>query len=141
MACNNSTVVDADIDVTWSTLRNFHQMGWAKGVIESVDVVGEKPGTEPGAGRALNGVFHETLISFDNERRTFSYSIDDGPGPVARDQISDYVGTVPLKPVTDTGQTFVEWRSNYDSADPAAVGAFCDPIYRALLAALKAHLG
>jgi hypothetical protein len=41
--------------------------------------------------------------------------------------------------VTDTGQTLVVWSSSYDSDSSEAVGEFCNPIYQALLAALKSH--
>jgi hypothetical protein len=55
--------------------------------------------------------------------------------------VDHYQGILSLKPVTDTGQTFVEWKSMYQSKDPGAVGDFCDPIYQALLGAMKAHFG
>ena len=34
---------------------------------------------------------------------------------------------------------FVLWTSRYDALDEAAVGDLCDPIYQALLAALRRH--
>ncbi len=139
--CYNSTVVDSPIGKTWETIRNFHEMNWASPVIEQVDKVGDISGDQPGARRVLNGVFHETLVTLDDEHRRFSYSIDDGPGPVARDAVSNYLGAVELHPVTDTGQTLVVWSSSYDSDASEAVGDFCNPIYQALLAALKSHLG
>jgi hypothetical protein len=138
--CHNSTVVDSPVNETWETIRNFHRMGWAAPVVEKVDRVGDIAGDQPGARRVLNGVFHETLISLDDQRRHFAYSIDDGPGPVAKDAVSDYVGEVQLHPVTDSGQTLVVWTSTFESGSDEAVGELCNPIYRALLAALKAHL-
>lgn len=137
--CYNSTVVDGSIDKTWETIRNFHEMGWAAPVIEQLDTVGDIAGDRPGARRVLNGVFHETLVSIDDQLRRFSYSIDDGPGPVAKDAVSHYLGVVELHPVTDSPQTLVVWSSTYDSDSSEAVGEFCNPIYHALLAALKAH--
>ena len=137
--CYNTTVVNAPAADVWATMRDFHDMSWAKGVITSLDVVGETHGTKTGAGRILNNAFHETLRTIDDEGHTLTYSIDDGPGPVASDAVDNYRGILSLYPVTDTGQTFVEWKSTYDSNDHEAVGDFCDPIYQALLAALKAH--
>jgi hypothetical protein len=55
--------------------------------------------------------------------------------------VSDYVGEVQLHPVTDSGQTLVVWTSTFESGSDEAVGELCNPIYRALLAALKTHLG
>lgn len=137
--CYNTTVVDAPVDRVWSTIRDFHDLGWAAGVVEKVERVGENQGDEVGARRVLNDAFHETLLTHDDEAREFSYSIDDGPGPVAADAVDDYVGRVRVFPVTDTGQTFVEWTSTYESHDPDAVGELCDPVYQALLQALKGH--
>jgi len=138
--CLNSTVVDSPIEKTWETIRSFHALEWAAPVVEQVEKVGDIGADQPGAQRVLNGVFHETLVSLDDQRRRFAYSIDDGPGPVARDAVSNYLGVVELYPVTDTGQTLVVWSSSYESDSSEAVGALCNPIYQALLAALKSHL-
>lgn len=137
--CYNSTIIDASADQAWSTVRDFHELSWASPVVTSVEKVGRVSGTEPGARRVLNDVFHETLLRIDEAGRSLTYRIDDGPGPVARDAVEDYFGTLTVYPVTDSEQAFVEWRSEYRSNDPDAVGALCNPIYQALLAALKAH--
>ena len=138
-SCYNSTVVSADCETVWQLLRDFHALEWAAGVVSKVEVIGAAGGTQVGAKRVLNDAFHETLVSLDDETRTFSYSIDDGPGPVARDAVQNYLGTVRIRPVTDCDQTFVEWTSSYDSPDDTAVGALCNPIYHALLGVLKAR--
>lgn len=137
--CYNSTVVDASIQQVWDTMSNFHEMGWASPVITKLDQIGEVSGDQVGAKRVLNDAFHETLISTDAAGFRFDYSIDDGPGPVAKDAVSDYTGSVRLHPVTDTGQTLVVWTSTYVSDSDQAVGDFCNPIYQALLGALKSH--
>ena len=137
--CYNSTVVDAPITKVWEVMQNFHQMGWAAPVITQLDKVGGIDGNQVGAKRVLNNAFHETLVSIDEQDFTFDYSIDDGPGPIASDAVSNYVGTVKLHPVTDTGQTLVVWTSVYKSAEDQAVGDFCNPIYQGLLGALKAN--
>jgi len=139
MACYNSTLVPASVDDVWDALRSFHDLDWASGVITHLDVIGDVPDGQVGAQRVLNGAFHETLQSLDDARREFTYSIDDGPGPVASDAVANYVGRVRACPVTDADATFVEWVSEYESADPEAVREFCDPVYQALLQALKAH--
>ena len=51
----------------------------------------------------------------------------------------DYTGKVRLFPITADGATFVEWTSRYESADEGAVGELCNPIYQALLSALRTH--
>ena len=79
------------------------------------------------------------LERFNEDGRSFRYTIDDGPGPVAADVVERYVGIVNVFPVTATGGTFVLWRSEYSSKDDGAIGEFCDPIYQALLADLAKH--
>ena len=139
--CYNSIVVNAPAEKVWAAVRNFHDMSWASGVIEKVEAVGNKRPSEVGAKRVLNGVFHETLASVNDTERVLSYTIDDGPGPVASDVVDRYVGTVRVFPVTATGQSFVLWTSAYNTKDDGAVGEFCNPIYQALLLAMAASLG
>jgi hypothetical protein len=138
--CYNSTIVDSGIEGTWEVIRDFHELGWATGVVTKLEKVGDVDGDTPGARRILNDAFHETLRSIDDEAYTFSYSIDNGPGPVAADAVSNYLGTVSLHAVTDSGQTFVVWTSSYESDQNDAVAELCNPIYQALLSVLKLSL-
>ena len=131
-----SISVDAPIDKVWPLFRDFHDMSWASSVVESCEAVGDKKGDEIGAKRTLNGVFHETLIKLDDEEHVIEYSIDDGPGPVAKDLVSDYIGRVQLHPITEEGRTLVVWSSSWQAADNAAE-EFCHRIYVALFADLK----
>lgn len=134
-----STVVSASADSVWSRLRDFHDMSWAPGVVESCRAAGGESGTEVGARRVLKDAFFETLREIDDERRLLEYSIDDGPSPVGENEVQEYRGTVQVRPVTDTGHAFVEWSSRWrDSDGDQAVHDFCSPIYEALLAELKA---
>lgn len=139
MGCYNSIAIPAAADQVWAALRPFHDMGWAEGVITKLDAVGSVPDGTPGARRLLNDAFHETLRSIDDARMEFTYSIDDGPGPVAADAVTAYVGRVRVLPITSGTQSFVEWESTYQSDQPNAVRDFCDPIYQALLSALHDH--
>ncbi len=86
----------------------------------------------------LNGVFHETLKEVDAENKTFSYSIDDGPSPVSKDDVSNYLGTVKVQPGADGG-TLVEWSSTWEQNDEPAC-EFCYGIYVALLDDMKKNL-
>ena len=137
--CYNSVVVDASCEKVWETICDFHDLGWAAGVITDVKAVGDLKGNEVGAKRILNDAFHETLLTLDESGHTFSYSIDDGPEPLAKGTFANYVGSVRLLPVTENNTTFVEWQSTYESADDSAIADFCNPIYAALLGALKQH--
>jgi len=137
--CYNTSVINAPINQVWAAVSDFHNLGFASGVITSVEKIGDTPGTAPGAKRVLNEAFHETLQSFDADHHSFSYSIDDGPEPVAQGSVKNYLGTVRLLPITDNNTTFIEWASSYESENDSAIGDFCNPIYRALLDALKNH--
>lgn len=136
MTTYNSIVISASADQVWSVLRNFNDMSWAEGIVESLVSTNGRGGTEVGAQRLLNGAITETLQSFDDDSMAFSYSIDDGPDVLARDQMSGYIGKVRVAPVTASGQCFVEWSSAWDSARGDVKG-FCDPLYAGLLELLS----
>lgn len=136
MGCYNSKIIDAPVADVWAAIRDFHQLGWAKGVVEAVEVIGADKGDQIGARRKLNGVFTETLLALDDRARSITYSIDQGPGPL--ETCTGYIGNVRLAPLTDGDKTFVEWSSSWQDSK-GGVKEFCDPIYQALLGALAAH--
>lgn len=136
--CYNKIEINSPIGTVWDTISDFYDMSWAPGVITSVTTEGDKSGKEPGAKRVLNGAFHETLREVDADAFTFSYSIDDGPGPISKSAVDKYVGVVKLTE-SDNG-TLVEWSSTYESENDKEVADFCNPIYVALLSALNETL-
>ena len=127
---NQSTVVAAPIEDVWAKFTDFHDLSWAPNVITGVEKVGDVDGGSPGAKRVLNSAFHETLLEIDNDKHILKYSIDDGPDPVSKDNVSNYVGVVNLSNTADG--TLVEWTSSWDSDADDAV-EFCHGIYAALL--------
>jgi len=137
-SCHNKIEIDSPINTVWKTICDFHDMSWAPEVITSLTKVGDKNGNEVGAKRVLNDAFHETLTEVDADAFTFSYSIDDGPGPVSNSVVNNYIGVVKLTE-TDDG-TLVEWSSSYESEKDDEVADFCNPIYSALLSALAETL-
>ena len=138
--CYNTTAVEASIETVWETIKDFHDLSWGSPVVTSVDKIGPVPGSDIGAKRVLNGAFHETLLSLNEEKYEITYSIDDGPSPVSKDEVENYVGTVNLMPITDTGGTFIQWTSSFNSKSENEVRDFCNPIYSGLLGALKSFL-
>lgn len=133
-----SIVIDAHVDRVWHAIRDFHDLSWAPNVITDVEAVGDIPGDQVGAIRVLNGAFRETLLEFDNEQRTFSYSVDDGPSPVSKDDVENYVGRVSVRPAREGG-TIVDWSSTWEKNDEPAY-EFAHGIYVAFLADLKNSL-
>ena len=135
---HQSIIIDLPADRVWEAISNFHDLAWAPNVVTGVEVVGATPGDQIGAVRVLNGVFRETLKEVDAENRTFSYSIDDGPSPISKDDVSNYVGTVKVQPGAEGG-TLVEWSSTWEQNDEPAY-EFCHGIYVALLDDMKKNL-
>lgn len=121
----------------WSKFSNFHDFSWAPNVITNAEKVGHKDGDEVGAKRILNNVFHETLIEYDAEEYLLRYCIDDGPSPVSKGEVSNYIGVVRLSAPPGTVGTLVEWSSSWESNTEEAVD-FCHGIYVALLDELAA---
>ena len=138
MGCCNSAVIAAPIDKVWTTIRDFHELGWSANVVEKIDVVGDARGTQIGAKRVLNDAFHETLIGLDEEARKIRYTVDDGSGAVSRDNVTGYIGQVELFPITENDTTLVLWTSSW-SGGGEGTKEFCDPVYKGLLSDLKAH--
>ena len=136
--CYNKLETNASISKVWEMISDFHDLSWAPGVATSVEPIGDKKGNEVGAMRVLNEAFHETLMELDPSSYTFSYSIDDGPGPVAKEAVKNYIGVVKLSEIE--GGTLVEWSSTFESTNEDEVSEFCNPIYQALLNALKETL-
>ncbi|WP_196138313.1 SRPBCC family protein [Aliikangiella sp. G2MR2-5] len=136
--CYNKIELDEAIDKVWQRFTNFHDLSWAPEVVTSVEKVGDIEGDQVGARRILNDVFHETLTELNPQEYSLSYTIDDGPGPVAKDTVKNYVGNVKLSANGDG--TLVEWSSTFESQDEKQVQDFCNPIYRSLLTALKSNV-
>lgn len=71
--CYSKIQIEAPISKVWDTISDFHDVSWASNVVTSVTRVGDKAGTEIGAKRVLNGVFHETLTALDPSNFTFEF--------------------------------------------------------------------
>lgn len=69
----------------------------------------------------------------------FTYSIDDGPDIVSKDNVTGYVGEVTVFSVSDSDASFVLWTSKWESEIESGVADFCNPIYHAILQDLKSH--
>lgn len=139
MGCFNSIIVNAPAEKVWDALKNFHDLSWSKNVVTKVEIIGDKSSNEIGAKRILNEAFHETLLSIDNNAKKFTYSIDDGPAAVSKDNVEGYVGEVMVYSVSENNTSFVLWTSKWESAKEDGVAELCNPIYHALLQDLKSY--
>jgi hypothetical protein len=121
----------------WSSGRVNRREGGDSGLFQCMCGAGAAGG-QIGARRLLNDAFHETLLGLNDAARIMTWSIDDGPEAVSKERVTDYVGRVQLRSVTDGDVTFVEWSSSWADSKGGAK-EFCDPFYKALLASLQAH--
>ena len=133
---HQSIVIDASANAIWGKIDDFHDLSWASKVLPSCEKVGDLNGLEIGARRVLNGAFLETLTKVDPGFYRLEYSIDDGPSPVSKEEVSNYIGVIQLSPAKDGLGTLVEWSSSWESNSEDAVD-FCHGIYVALLNELK----
>ena len=131
-----SRVIDAPIDKVWEKINDFHNLSWTPNVVTSCKNVGDVDGNSIGAKRLLNDVILETLQSFDKENKTFSYSIDDGPSPISANDVTKYRGEVQLFEITNTNQTFMIWKSSWESKSQDAI-EFCSGIYAQVMSDLQ----
>ena len=140
MSVFTSTLISAPAETVWTAIKNFHDMSWARGVVDSCEPVGDKAGDQVGAKRVLNGTFRETLLAIDETEKSLAYSIDDGPGtPVAKENVSGYIGKLRVIPVTDSNEALVVWTAHWEQGNNE-VKPFCTNVYNHALQALKANV-
>ena len=136
-----SAVVPAPADAVWAYLRDFNGVPRFVEAIAASEIVGGKPADQVGCERLLTlgdgNPVRETLVSFSDLDRTYTYHLTEGPFPWTR-----YYSTIRVYRVTADDHSFVEWWSVYDCAE-ADEKANDDLLVNALfgpgLAAVRAH--
>jgi len=110
-----SGVVAAPVDKVWARLRAFNDLPdflSAIGHSELVEGVDGQVGAVRRLTLAAGGdPFDERLLALDDPGRTLTYTFT-GANPFG---VRRYVSTVRVSPVTDTGESFVEWWAEYDA--------------------------
>jgi hypothetical protein len=135
-----STIIDAPADTVWSYVRDFANLHEWLPSIETCEIEDDARADEVGAIRRLTAqggeaAFRERLVSFDDEGRSYAYEFVVSPLPVR-----DYRSEIRVAPVTDSGQTFVEWWGDFaaDDKDAEAMAKFfTNDIYGAGLTSLR----
>jgi NADPH:quinone reductase-like Zn-dependent oxidoreductase len=135
-------VVAAPAERAWSFLRDFNgHARWHPAVAESA--IEDGASDQVGAVRDFRLVggarIREQLLALSDRRMTFSYCILESPEPLV-----DYVATLRVRPVTDTGGALIEWRSVFEppEEDRERLARFVrEEIIDAGLAALRQALG
>jgi hypothetical protein len=109
-----SGIINLPVEKVWAYARDFNgHHDWHPIIAES-HIEGGKPSDQVGAIRnfklADGGHLRESLLSFSELDRSFTYDIIVSPLPV-----KNYIATFTCKPVTEGNKTFVEWTANFDT--------------------------
>jgi hypothetical protein len=112
-----STVLGAPADRVWRDLRDFNGMAnWHPSIVSSRIEKGH-PADKVGCVRSFqlkNGAsIRERLLSLSDFEYTCIYTILEGPLDV-----TDYVATLRLLPVTEGNRCFVEWSAEFECPPP-----------------------
>ena len=109
-----STVVKAPIEEVWRYIRDFDSLPeWHPDMNESELKEGEG---ETGSVRELalegGGTVVEKLLELSDLEHKSTYTVLETPLPM-----KNYVSTIKLSEVTDSGETFAEWYAFFDVTD------------------------
>ncbi len=139
-----STVIDAPVDKVWAAARDFNGLGtWNAEMVPSCEIEDGKSGDQVGAVRNFslaNGAhLREKLLSHSDSERSYSYDFQKHPF----EGVENYHSTIQFLPVTETGQTFVQWWTTFD-CPPDKIGYwenfYATEVFKGAVDAMKAHL-
>jgi NADPH2:quinone reductase len=140
-----SAIIEAPVPQLWAVLENFESIPRYYPTITSCEIEGGKSGKESGAVRVCEGRdpnlgegiqrWRETLLAMSAKDFSMSYDF------VTRklDPFKNYVATTRLRPVTDSGFTFIEWSSEVEVADELGgqMGPWLQRIYTDCILGLR----
>jgi carbon monoxide dehydrogenase subunit G len=139
-----SSVINAPVEEVWKRIRDFNALAdWHPGIATS-EIEGGRQSDQVGCVRVLTlqdgGKIREQLLEMSDLGHHYSYSILDGPLPVA-----NYRATLRLRRVSDGDRTFAEWSASFD-ADPPEKQAEAEKfvskgVFQGGFDALKKHFG
>ncbi|MFH5824657.1 SRPBCC family protein [Georgenia sp. AZ-5] len=139
-----SAILDHPVDAVWDVVGDFHGLPrWVERIQDSIVEGDSGRGAVGSIRRVVIGperrTMGERLLSYDAQRRRYSYEVSDGPMPY---RMTSYRGTVRVAPVTETAQTFLEWYGDYGCAaeDVEFVEQTMSAIFRGFIVDLRKHL-
>jgi hypothetical protein len=108
-----SAVIDAPVEIVWSVLRDFNAIpNWFEPIVKS-EIENGKAGDQTGVIRRMTladgMVAHEQLTGMSEPDYSVTYGVL-SKSPVA----SNVTGRFRLRPITETGQTFIEWGHEFE---------------------------
>ena len=134
-----SSVIPAPANKVWAVVRDFNDMpSWHPSIARST-IEGGRPSDCVGCIRALtlsDGVrVREQLLSLSDFDYSFSYAIVESGL-----NVSNYVASLKLTPITDTDQTFGEWSAEFETtagSEQETAGMISRDVFQAGFDALK----
>ena len=134
-----STVIPAPPDRVWRLVRDFNALPDWHPLIATSRIEEGRPSDQVGCIRAFQltdgGRIREQLLALSDYDFSCTYAILESPMGV-----SDYIATLKLTPITETGQTFAEWSADFACA-PAREAELVQSIGQGVFAAGLAALG
>src|SRR2546430_17411034 len=109
-----SVVLNHSAEDVWAIIRQFDHYAWA-GVQAETTIEEGKAGDQVGAVRCVNSggkIIRQMLLSHSDLERSYTYALCDPP-PFA---VRNYVATIRVVPVIESGRAFVEWWATFDCA-------------------------
>jgi hypothetical protein len=135
-----SVVLDDPADAVWAVIRPFGHYVWA-GVEAETAIEEGKADTQVGAVRRVTmpgRIIRQQLLAHSDRERSYTYSFLE-PAPVP-----NYVATIRVTPVAESGQAFVDWRASFECAledRDRWIDQFEQKGFAVWLAALRRFLG
>jgi len=107
-----STVLDHSARAVWETIRPFGHYGWAGVEGETIIEDGKADDQVSAVRRASTGgkIIRQILLAHSDLERSYTYAFCD---PKAL-PVQNYVATIRVLPVVETGTAFVEWWATFD---------------------------
>ena len=107
-----STVLDHRADDVWAVIRSFDHYAWA-GVPSETVIEDGKLGDQVSAVRRVSvgdKIIRQALLAHSDADRSYTYALLDPPPYPVR----DYVATLRVTPVVESGAAFIEWWATFD---------------------------
>jgi len=138
-----SSVIPAPVAQVWALVRDFNALpAWTPFVAES-RIEQNQPSDKIGCIRNFRlrdgGRIREKLLALSDFDMSCTYSILESPMGV-----ENYLATLRLVPVTESGHTFAEWSAEFDAAperEAQLVRDIGSNVFAAAFTALKLRFG
>jgi hypothetical protein len=137
-----STMITAPANKVWAVVRDFNGMPSWHSLIARSAIEGGRPSDSVGCIRSLtmtDGVrVREQLLSLSDFDYSFSYAIVESGL-----NVTNYVASFKLTPITDGNHTFAEWTAEFDTkagSEQETAAMISRDVFQAGFDSLKKHV-